>query len=480
MKFKLRDLIIFIIVTFFIGLLGAYTALKLFAPSMESSPVPLPKTGEENVSNEQLSKVTQTFNLISQHYIEDVDQEMLFEGAIKGMLEALDDPYSDYMNVEAMERFNEQIQSSFQGIGAEVSLREGKVTVVSPIKDSPAEKAGLRPNDQILQVDGQSLEGLDLHEAVEKIRGEKGTEVVLLVQRTGSAEPFEVKLIRDDIPIETVHVKTMDVEGKKTGVIDITSFSERTASEFVEYLNELESDGIEGLIIDVRGNPGGLLDSVEDILHEFIPKDIPYLQREDREGNTKKYFSELEEKKPYPISVLIDEGSASASEILAVAMKEVGYDVIGKTSFGKGTVQQAVPLGDGSTIKLTFYKWLSPDGNWINEIGVEPTIEQNQPDFFYLSPVSIEEPLQYDQASEKIETVQLMLEGIGYKDIRTDGYFDKATENAVRAFQEENDLEVTGKINEETYFTIEMELIEIMRSEEQDLQLKKALETLYK
>src|SRR5690625_6983073 len=139
-----------------------------------------------------------------------------------------------------MERFNEQIQSSFQGIGAEVSLREGKVTVVSPIKDSPAEKAGLRPNDQILQVDGQSLEGLDLHEAVEKIRGEKGSEVVLLVQRTGSSEPFEVSLVRDDIPIETVHAKTIDVDGKKTGVIDITSFSERTDSEFVEYVNEME------------------------------------------------------------------------------------------------------------------------------------------------------------------------------------------------------------------------------------------------
>src|SRR5690625_3070683 len=194
MKFKLRDLIIFIIVTFFVGLLGAYTALKFIAPSMETSPVPLPKTGQKNVSNEQLSKVIQAYDLISKHFIEDVDKDELFEGAIQGMLESLEDPYSSYMNVEAMERFNEQIQSSFQGIGAEVSLREGKVTIVSPIKDSPAEKAGLRPNDQILQVDGQSLEGLDLHEAVEKIRGEKGTEVVLLVQRTGSAEPFEVKL----------------------------------------------------------------------------------------------------------------------------------------------------------------------------------------------------------------------------------------------------------------------------------------------
>lgn len=480
MKFKLRDLIIFIIVTFFVGLLGAYTALKFIAPSMETSPVPLPKIGQQNVSNEQLAKVIQAYDLISKHFIEDVDKEELFEGAIQGMLESLEDPYSSYMNVEAMDRFNEQIQSSFQGIGAEVSIREGKVTIVSPIKDSPAEKAGLRPNDQILQVDGKSLEGLDLHEAVEKIRGEKGSEVVLSVQRTGSSTPFEITLVRDDIPIETVHAKTIDVQGKKTGIIDITSFSERTSEEFFEYINEFEEEGIEGLVIDVRGNPGGLLDSVEEILQKFIPKDIPYVQREDREGKKEKYFSDLNEKKPYPISVLIDEGSASASEILAVAMKEVGYDVVGKTSFGKGTVQQAVPLGDGSTIKLTFYKWLSPEGNWINEVGVEPTVEQSQPDFFYLTPVSIEEPLEYDQASEKIETVQTMLEGIGYKDIRTDGYFDKATEEAVRAFQEKNKLDVTGIIDEETYFVIETEVIEMMRSEEKDLQLKKALEILYK
>src|SRR5699024_9385138 len=192
-------------------------------------------------------------------------------------------------------------------------------------------------------------------------------------------ESFKVEIVRDTIPIETVYSSIETIDNKKTGVIEITSFSETTADDFNTELSKLEKDEIEGLIIDVRGNPGGLLDSVEEILAHFVPEDIPYIQIEDQQGKKTPYHSNLAEKKDYPISVIIDEGSASASEILAVALKEIGYDIIGAPSFGKGTVQQAVPLGDGSTIKLTFYKWLSPEGNWINEVGVEPTVEQKQP-----------------------------------------------------------------------------------------------------
>src|SRR5699024_9456880 len=346
MKFNKRELVLFVVMTFVIGMFGAYVGLKVFQPNNEvNQNVQIPFDSELSIDNEeQFERIFKTYELISQHYIEEVDQDQLLEGAIQGMLDTLEDPYSSYMNSEAMERFNEQIQSSFQGIGAEVSMVEGKVTIVAPIKDSPAEKAGLRPNDQIIKVDDEELEGLDLNEAVEKIRGEKGSEVVLLVQR-GNAEPFELTIVRDDIPIETVHQEIESVDGKKTGIIEISSFSETTADEFEKALSDLESDGIEGLVIDVRGNPGGLLDSIEEILHSFVPEDVPYLQIEDEQGYREKYYTQLKEKKEYPISVLVDEGSASASEILAVAMKEIGYDVVGTTSFGKGTVQQAVPIG---------------------------------------------------------------------------------------------------------------------------------------
>src|SRR5699024_8388313 len=178
--------------------------------------------------------------------------KQLIEGAIQGMIGSLEDPYSSYMDVESMQQFNETIESSFEGIGAEVSMVNGNVTIVSPIKDSPAEEAGLRPNDQILSVNGESVAGLNVNEAVDMIRGEKGSEVVLEVQRSGVSEPFDVTLVRDDIPVEAVYSEVKSIDGKKTGVIEITSFAENTAQHFNEQLKELENENIEGLVIDVR------------------------------------------------------------------------------------------------------------------------------------------------------------------------------------------------------------------------------------
>ena len=255
--------------------------------------------------------------------MEEVEDKQLVEGAIEGMLATLEDPHSSYMDVETMDQFNEQIESSFEGIGAEVSMVNGIVTIVAPIKDSPAEKAGLRPNDQVLTVDGESLEGLNLNEAVAKIRGEKGSKVVLGIKRSGASEPFDITITRDEIPVETVYNRLETVDGKQTGILEVTNFSTNTSKEFIEQLESLEAEGIEGLVIDVRGNPGGLLNVVEEMLSLFVPKDMPYIQIEDQEGKKTPIHSKLVEKKPYPISVLIDEGSASASEILAVALKEL-------------------------------------------------------------------------------------------------------------------------------------------------------------
>ena len=481
-----RNIILFFIASFVIGVLGAFVGANIFQTGSNvpnKMDVPFTKNKSDSELEEDLQLIKQAYELIDHHYIEDVDKDELIEGAIQGMLDTLDDPYSSFMNHEAMERFQEQIQSSFQGIGAEVSMVDGKVTIVAPIKDSPAEKAGLRPNDQILQVDGEELDGLDLNEAVEKIRGEKGSEVVLLVQRKGASNPFEVTIVRDDIPIETVEAKVTEHDGKKTGVIHIHSFAETTVTEFTEALEEIESKDVDGLVIDVRDNPGGLLDAIEDILQLFVPQDIPYLQIEDGQGRVEEYYSTLEEKKPYPISVIINEGSASASEILAVAMKEIGYDVVGETSFGKGTVQQAVPLqaaNGESTIKLTFYKWLSPKGNWINEVGVEPTVKQKQPDYFYVQPLHVEETLKIDDTDEQIETAQKMLTGLGYDPKRKDGYFDEQTKQAVTAFQRDHHLQETGEIDAKTAGELESKVIEKIRSGKDDKQLQKAIEVLYK
>lgn len=489
MKLSRSKIILIFVGALLIGLLGGYGGVK-FAESQSSS-VETDK-GKESAQNgadeaidselpADLNKISKTFDLIKSSYIEDVDDNQLVEGAIDGMLSKLGDPHTSYMDAEMMEEFNEQIESSFEGIGAEVSEVDGYITIISPMKESPAEKAGLRPNDQVLSVDGESLEGLNVNEAVAKIRGEKGTEVVLEIQRAGVSDSFTVTIQRDTIPVETVYSEMETADGKNTGVIQITNFSEHTAEEFAEQLEELEEQGIDGLVIDVRGNPGGLLDVAEDILKHFVPKDMPYLQIEDAAGEKEEYTSNLDEEKDYPISVIVDEGSASASEIVAVAMKEMGYDIIGKTSFGKGTVQQAIPLGDGSSLKITTFKWLSPNGEWIDGEGVEPTVEQKQPDYYYSIPIQIEDgdSLRFDQTGDKVENMQVMLTGLGYDTGRIDGYFSEETEQAVKDFQADNDLDSSGEVDEETAGLIETQVIEKIRDGEDDTQLERSLEELY-
>ncbi|WP_458415388.1 S41 family peptidase [Schinkia sp. CFF1] len=437
---------------------------------------------EDKGTEKDAQKIEQALELISSSYVEKVDKKKLVEGAISGMVNTLEDPYSVYMDKETAGQFEQSLDSSFEGIGAEVSMTDGKVTIVAPFKDSPAEKAGLKPNDFILSVDGKSLTGLDLYEAVLKIRGEKGSKAILEVQRAGVTGTLKVEVTRDEIPIETVYSSVKNYQGNKIGYIEITSFSEDTAKDFASQLKDLEKKKIAGLVIDVRGNPGGYLQSVEDILQLLVTGDKPYIQIEDRNGQKKRYFSSLKEKKNYPINVLIDKGSASASEILASALKEAGgYDLVGETSFGKGTVQQAVPLGDGSNIKLTLFKWLTPDGNWIHKKGIKPTVEVKQPDYFYSSPIQIDkEPLVYDTNNEQVKSAQLMLKGLGFEPGRHDGYFSKQTEVAVQAFQEANKLPVTGQIDKDTAKKLEEKIIEEVKDEKNDIQLETAIKTLYK
>src|SRR5690625_2066585 len=237
MNVKKRDIVLFILFAFLIGLLGAYIGLKLFEsqvqPKLSSERIEIGSNNKETDEDldTEMEEVKQVYELSDKNFSGDVEEGQLIEGAIDGMLETLDDPYSSFMTSDATEKFNEQIQSSFQGIGAEVSMVEGKVTIVAPIKDSPAEKAGLRPNDQILQVDEEELDGLNLNEAVEQIRGEKGSEVTLIVERKGSSEPFEVQITRDEIPIETVYAEIEEVDGKKTGILDLRTFSETRSEE---------------------------------------------------------------------------------------------------------------------------------------------------------------------------------------------------------------------------------------------------------
>ncbi|MBB6445121.1 S41 family peptidase [Bacillus benzoevorans] len=430
---------------------------------------------------ETMDKFVQAYQLIKGSYVEEVKDEQLIEGAIQGMITSLKDPYSVYMNKEISKQFNEALEPSFEGIGAEVSMVDGKIVIVAPFKNSPAEKAGVKPNDQILKVNGESVEGLDLYEATVKIRGKKGTTVKLELLRQGLKEPIVIAVKRDEIPQITVHSKVRKQGDKSIGYIEVTTFSKETAADFSKQLKELEKKKIDGLIIDVRGNPGGLLESVQDILKEFVSKEKPYVQIEKRNGERDKFYTTLEEEKAYPVAVLIDKGSASASEILAGALSEAeGYTLIGEKTFGKGTVQQAKPMGDGSNIKLTLYKWLTPDGNWIHNKGIKPDLEVQQSRLFQLHPVQMTEPLAKDMNSEQVKNVQSILTNIGYEPGRTDGYFDNGTETAVKAFQMENNLPANGRVDEKTAKALEQKVIDEQKKEKNDLQLQAAYKFIEK
>ncbi|MGG3804470.1 S41 family peptidase [Metabacillus fastidiosus] len=481
-----RVVAILIALAMALGALGMYVGMELMSDKQETVETAVPvMTDLLPVNNKKedipgFDKFKQAYDLISTQYVEKVEEDKLLEGAIQGMLSTLEDPYSVYMNKETAEQFSQSLDSSFEGIGAEVGMDEGKVKIISPFKNSPAEKAGLRPNDQIISIDGESIEGLDLHEAVIKIRGKKGTKVVIEVLRPNSKDKISFEVVRDEIPLETVFSSVKEYQNKKIGYIEITSFSEKTAEDFKEQLKTLEKQNIKGLVLDVRGNPGGYLQSVEEILKEFVTKEKPYIQIEERNGEKKRYFSKLNNKKDYPVNVLIDKGSASASEILAGALKEAnGYNVVGVSSFGKGTVQQAVPMGDGSNIKLTLYKWLTPDGNWIHGKGVKPTIEVSQPAYFQAGPIKADKVLEADMNNEQIKLAQIVLKGIGFEPGREDGYYSEATEMAVKAFQQKQGLQMTGKIDGKTAAKINEVAAENIAEEKNDVQLETAIKSLF-
>ncbi|MDP4552026.1 S41 family peptidase [Alkalihalobacillus macyae] len=470
-----------VVIALLVGSGGTYAAFALFQDESQGSEQSMTLGSGNDMESEELSKINKTYELITDRYVKDVDQKDLLDGAIKGMIETLDDPYSIYMDPKTAEQFSQSLGSSFEGIGAEVNMDDGRVTIVSPYKDSPAEKAGLRPNDKIMTIDGESTEGLDLYDAVLKIRGEKGTVVELGVQRPGVSEILEVKVTRDEIPIETVYAETVEKNGKKIGVLQVTSFSENTAENFSKELKKLENEGIEGLVLDVRNNPGGLLNVVSDMAEEIIPSNKPYVQIEDRQGEKQRSVSSLEQKKDYPIVGLIDRGSASAAEILAGALKEAGgYDLVGEKTFGKGTVQTTVDLGDGSNIKLTMFKWLTPDGNWIHKEGIKPTVEAEQPAYFYVNPLSAEKTLEFDQNNKQVESAQVMLKGLGFEPGRTDGYYSDKTVTAVKAFQRSNNIDVSGKIDEKTAQKLQENIIDSIRNPDNDVQLETAVELLAK
>lgn len=424
----------------------------------------------------EFEKLYSTYDTIKDNYYEEIDEEKLVDGAINGMIKSLDDPYSAYMDKKEASSFHESISSSFEGIGAEIQEQDGQIMVVSPIKGSPAEKAGVKPNDIILSVDGKSVEGLSSSEAVLKIRGEKGTKVDLSISRAGESEPIKLTIKRDTIPIETVYAEMLDDGVAK---IQVTSFSEHTVQELKTALEEMSKKDMKGLVLDLRGNPGGLLEQAIEMASLFIPNGEVVLQVEERSGKKEVYKSENDGELKIPVVVLIDDGSASASEIVAAAVSEsADIPLIGVKSFGKGTVQTAQDFEDGSNFKYTAAKWLTPEGNWIHKKGIKPDITVKLPDYASLPYISPDKELKASDSSSEVKAAEEMLKEAGHDPGKIDGFFDEATKNAVTAFQREQKIKETGTIKDDTT----VKLMQVIREKilKNDTQVKKAVEVLKK
>ncbi|MBS4173180.1 S41 family peptidase [Bacillus sp. FJAT-49736] len=422
----------------------------------------------------EFNKLYAVYDKLEGNYYKDVNKDKLINGAINGMVDALGDPYSDYMSEDEAKQFNESISSSFEGIGAEIQEKDGFIVVVSPIKGSPAEKSGLKPNDKILAVDGKSIRGMSANKAVLLIRGKKGTSVKLTIQPASSKVTTEMTIVRDNIPINTVYAEMMQNGIAK---VQITSFSENTYNEFVKALDDMDKKGMKSLIIDLRQNPGGLLDQAIKISNLFVPEGKKIVQTEDRKGKREQEVAESGNKFNIPVAILMDEGSASASEITAAALHEsAGIPLIGHKSFGKGTVQTATAFKDGSNIKFTVAKWLTPDGEWIHEKGIQPDFNVDLPKYASLPIINPDKKWKVSDVSSEVKTAEQMLKAIGYNPGKVDGLYDKQTKNAVEKFQKEEHLKVTGTLGGDTTLQLMNKLRDKIISD--DPQVKKAVEVL--
>lgn len=323
----------------------------------------------------ELKPLLETYQAIQSQYIEKIKPFKLIEGAIKGMIESLEDPHSHWMDAQSYKEMEQEKEGQFGGLGIRITLKDEFITIVSPLEGTPASEVGLQPWDKIIEINGESTQGITLTEAMKKLRGEPGTAVRLTIQRKGEKDFLPFIITRAIIKFPNVKQKLLD---ENIGYIKIIGFTnENTAKDLRDALAELKAKGILALILDLRYNPGGLLTQAVEVADEFLFKGIIVsTQGRDPSQNQVYYAQEKGEGLELPLIILINEGSASASEIVAAAIRDNNRGtLIGSKSFGKGTVQSVIPLKNYGAIALTTAKYLTPSGMFIEDEGIEPCIK---------------------------------------------------------------------------------------------------------
>jgi len=410
---------------------------------------------EDDIPYENIKKFTDALSLVQKYYVEPVDSKKLIYGSIKGMLSDLD-PHSSFMPPEMFKEMQVETQGSFGGLGIEITIRDGVLTVVSPIEDTPAFRAGIKAGDRILKINDELSKNMTLMEAVRKMRGPKGTKITIWIMREGLSELKRVDIVRDIIKIVSVKDKTL-ADG--IGYIRLTQFQERTATDMIKKIDGLKKNGhLKGLVLDLRNNPGGLLNQAVRVSDYFLKSGlIVYTDGRRKDQNMKYYAHDDGTEGDYPIVVLVNGGSASASEIVSGALQDHKRAVImGTQTFGKGSVQTIIPLDDGAAIRLTTSLYYTPNGRSIQAKGITPDIV-------------VEEGVVVKKTDKKKSIFHQLKE----KDLK--GHFenhDQQKKNGKTEDKTKSDKKSLKKSREKTTSS------RLAQGEKQDVQLQRAVELL--
>ena len=416
-------------------------AIGYFAGYVSKKDVVVKSTNNKGVINE-------VYETLNKYWVNTTDQDInLDASAIEGMVAGLNDPHSSYLTSKEAVEFNQTVAGNYQGIGVGFSMVEKGAMITKVYNDSPASKVGLNVGDIIMQADGKDLANLDTDKVKEYVRGDDGTEVTLTV--LSNKKISEIKVTRG--ALDTSAFYEIRKQGNTSfGYIELSTFGTDTANQVEEALKSFKQANVQTLVLDLRDNGGGYLTAATDILDLFFSSDEVIYQMKEKNSAAKKYYASTDSKYEFVNGyILVNENTASASELTAGALQsEKGYQLVGTTTYGKGSAQTQKTLSDGSVLKYTYAKWMIPNGTCINGKGLTPDIEVENVSLDGISTKDIKETLKVDCVNTRIKSMQKMLNILNYSVDREDGYFSVVTQNALKKFEADNDLTVDGEYSQ--------------------------------